>query len=249
MEKKLFFGFISRLTNLEFVSLVKQVNSVFENEAISDTQIKSAYDKLKLHIPELDSLRNYHGYHELSKLITEKSELRQKYFSSMTGTIRVKRLSYDIAETDSAKILLDWTRDFRTKYSNLGHNKQSQVVAHLEDALRKTENTRDALDTLGLTGIFGEITRLTGEIKSSHLTRSSDLGLTRRRVTALREKIEQDLKLLLKALQNEVDLNPNGTSNHRQHFSTIKEYLGQHHATLTTRKSIKAALRNREIQN
>ena len=248
MEKKLFFGFISRLTNLEFVSLVKQVNSVFENEAISDTQIKSAYDKLKLHIPELDSIRNYHGYHELSKLITEKSELRQKYFSSMTGTMRVKRLSYDIAETDSAKILLDWTRDFRN-YSHLGHNKQSQVIAHLEDTLRKTENTRDALDTLGLTGIFGEITRLTGEIKSSHLTRSSDLGLTRRRVTVLREKIEQDLKLLLKALQNEVDLNPNGTSNHRQHFSTIKEYLGQHHATLTTRKSIKAALRNREIQN
>ena len=78
MVQKISYGFISKLTNLEFVSLVKKVNSVFDNEVIADTQIKSAFDKLKSHNPELDSIRNYHGFHELTKLITEKSAMRQK---------------------------------------------------------------------------------------------------------------------------------------------------------------------------
>ena len=249
MEKKISYGFISKLTNLEFVSLVKKVNSVFDNEVIADTQIKSAFDKLKSHNPKLDSIRNYHGFHELTKLITEKSALRQQYFSSMTGTMRAKRFSHDIAETNSAETLLNWTRDFRTKYIHLGHDRQSQVVAHLEETLTETEGTRDALEDLGLTGIFGEITRLTGEIKSSQLTRGSDLALTRKKVTTLRAKTEADLKLLLKALQNEVDLNPDGASKHRLHYGAIKEYLGQHHSSFATRKSSKEAMRNREIQN
>tara|TARA_R110001583_G_scaffold24456_6_gene89206 strand:+ start:23547 stop:24323 length:777 start_codon:yes stop_codon:yes gene_type:complete len=193
---------LTHLRHNEFIQFIKNFMGILSGNDLEALNVRSEFDTLSGQIMTMTSLYKPDLGSQLTKLLEQDDERRDRAFVGIQTLIDAHTNHYDEATKEAALALTLSLKKFRTGITRQNYQGETATITAIVEEWRREADLNTSLNKLGLDNWVGELSEANTQFDTHYLARvKEDAAAPDVKIIALRKEAIQSYRTLTNRIQ------------------------------------------------